>query len=404
MHPRLQRIITGSLFAGLEIQFLAGGMALHLVVLKQKGHELVIEKSVNNIESLDKLSNHLVKDIPIAVAFTGKGILHRRIAIDPAGDPKMFLSKILPNASLKEFYLQTVPAVQDEQFVSLLRKSSADEIIEQLQQKQFSVVECSLGPLALINILPLLEQVDDELKFGNHSILIRDSFPEEISFSEEISEKKIVLIGTQKIEAESLLAFAVAFQQLFSGDKHIEAKVESLISAKEDFLRKKIFKTGGKSLLIFVFLVLLGNYFAFSHYWSEKNELESRVQTDGGALTKVREIEKQVEVKKSFLQQAGLLGFSRDSYYADQIAAELPNEIRLSCLNIAPRIKLSEEDTIGFQTGRVEIDGSCSQSVVLNKWLQKLKTDQWVKNATLESYLQDKTMTQGEFEVFLELK
>jgi len=52
----------------------------------------------------------------------------------------------------------------------------------------------------------------------------------------------------------------------------------------------------------------------------------------------------------------------------------------------------------------MEIDGSCSQSVVLNKWLQHLKEKKWVKSTTLESYTQDKNMTQGEFEVALEIE
>lgn len=173
MHPRLQRIVTGSSFAGLEIQFLGEGMILHLLVLKKKGQQLVVEKSNLNIENLEKLSAHLAKDIPLVIAFTGKGVLHRRIAVDPASDAKLLLSKALPNASLKEFHLQTVSAAQDEQFVSVLRKSTADGIIEQLNQ--FAVIGCSLGPLSVITILSLLGETTSELRFGNHCLHLHDN-------------------------------------------------------------------------------------------------------------------------------------------------------------------------------------------------------------------------------------
>lgn len=402
MHPRLQNIVTGNLFAGLEIQFLSEGMILHLIVLKKKGQQLVVEKAITNVESIEKLSEHLVKDIPLAIAFTGKGILHRRIAADPAGDPKLFLSKVLPNASLKEFYLQTVSAVQDEQFVSVLRKSAVDGILDQL--KQFSVVGCSLGPLSAITILPLLDETKSELSFGNHVLQLQDNLPEEVHYSENSSEKKSFNIGGQNVDAELLLAFSVAFQQLLVEEQRADANVESLVSAKEDFLQKKLFVTGGKVLLATILLLLLGNYLLFSHYWSEKGELEGKLQTDGGALSDLRNLEKQILVKRVFLEQAGLLSKSNHSYYADQIAAGLPDEISLTRMDLAPRIKLSEEDSIGFKPGRVEIDGTCSQSVVLNKWLQDLKTKKWVKSATLESYLQDKNMKQGEFEVALVLE
>jgi Tfp pilus assembly protein PilN len=181
-------------------------------------------------------------------------------------------------------------------------------------------------------------------------------------------------------------------------------QVESLNSAKEEFLQRKLFLTGGKFLLVIILLLLLGNYFSFSHYWSEKNNLDAKLQTDGGALAGLRELEKQVEVKRSFLEQAGLLRSSSPSYYADQLAAELPDEISLTRMNLAPRLKLSEEDSIAFKPGHIEIDGSCSQSVVLNTWLQSLKTKKWIKSAILQSYVQDKNMKQGEFEIALVLE
>jgi Tfp pilus assembly protein PilN len=402
MHPKLQRIVTGSLFAGLEIQFLADGMILHLVVLKKKGQQLVVDKMVQDISDLDLLADHLSKNIPLAVAFTGKGILHRRVASDPAGDPKLLLSKVLPNASAKEFYLQIVPAAQDEQYISVFRKSAVDEMLVRLNQ--FSLVACSFGPFAVINSLALLGDVKDKLQFGNHTLHLQDNLPEEVQFTESSSERISFTIGGQNIGAELLVAFSAAFQQLLPPGQNAAVQVESLNSAKEEFLQRKLFLTGGKFLLVIILLLLLGNYFSFSHYWSEKNNLDAKLQTDGGALAGLRELEKQVEVKRSFLEQAGLLRSSSPSYYADQLAAELPDEISLTRMNLAPRLKLSEEDSIAFKPGHIEIDGSCSQSVVLNTWLQSLKTKKWIKSAILQSYVQDKNMKQGEFEIALVLE
>lgn len=402
MHPRLERIVTGSLFAGLEIQFLTEGMVWHLVVLRKKGKQLVVERSVAGIESFELLSTHLAKDIPLAIAFTGKGILHRRIAGDPAGDPKIFLSKVLPNASLKDFYMQHIPAAQDEQFVSVLRKPVVDSVLEQL--KDFAVVGCALGSFAVLNSLPLLDDVKNEFKFGNHTLHLQDNLPEEVYYAEDHSGEKHFNIGGQIVDAKMLLAFSVAFQQLLPVNARVEMQVELLESSKSDFLQKKLFVAGGKTLLAAMLLLLLGNYLFFSRYWSEKSELDSKLQINGGALTELRNLEKQVEVKRAFLEQTGLLSGSNHSYYADQVAAGLPAEILLTRMNLAPKLKLTEDDSIGFKPGRVEIDGSCSQSVVLNKWLQELKTKKWVRSATLESYLQDKNMKQGEFKIALILE
>ncbi|HET6989709.1 MAG TPA: hypothetical protein VFJ43_00220, partial [Bacteroidia bacterium] len=247
MHPRIQRIVTGSFFAGLEIQFLSEGIELYLIVLRRKGHQLIVEKSVTAIESIEKLVSHLPKDIPLAIAFTGKGILHRRIAVDPNSDPKILLSKILPNASLKEFYLQIVPASRDEQFISVLRKSAIDEMLGRLNQ--FSVVACSLGPLSAISILSLIEAPKPELRFGRHLIQLDNHNPDEVYYEDVSYEKRQFDLGGQKVESENLLAFAAAFQQLLNEEQRVTAHVESLISAKEDFLQRKLFKAGGMALL-----------------------------------------------------------------------------------------------------------------------------------------------------------
>jgi hypothetical protein len=402
MNARLQRIVTGSRFAGLEIQFLNNGIEFHLIILRRKGQQLVVEKSVSAIETIEKLSVHLSKDIPLSIAFTGKGILHRRIAVNPDSDGKILLSRVLPNASLNDFYLQAVSASQDELFVSVLRKSVVDELLEQL--KLFSVVTCSLGPVAVMNILGLLDESKTEMNFGSHSLHFQNGLVEEVYFLEINSEKKILDIGGQKISDINLLAFAAAFQQLIAEEQRMEMVIETLSFSKEEFLHRKLFKTGVEALLIVTLLLLLGNYFIFSHYWSEKNMLESKLQTDGGAFIHLRKLESEVRVKRCFLQQAGLLGQSNNSYYADQIAFSLPQEILLTRMDIAPRLKLTEEDSIGFKPGIVEIDGTCSQSIVLNKWLHDLEEKKWIKGATLESYLQDKTMKQGEFEIALDLK
>lgn len=375
---------------------------MHLVVLKKKGKQVVIEKLVQGLDKLESLNDHLAKNIPLAIAFTGKGILHRRLAGDPAGDPKLFLSKLLPNASLKDFHLQIFPGAQDEQLVSVLRKAAVDQVYDALSS--FSIVEYSIGPLAVINCLPLLSESYSELKFGNHVLHLQDNLPEDVQYSETHPGKEVFNLGGQTIEAKMLPAFAAAFQELLPEEQRAKAPAESLAFSKEDFLQKKLFVAGGKALLATVLLLLLGNYFLFSHYWSAKGELESKLQVNGGALANLRSLEKQVEIKRVFLEQAGLLNNSNHSYYADQLAAELPAEILLTRMNLAPRLKLMEEDSIGFKPGLIKINGSCSQSIVLNKWLQELKAKKWLRSATLESYQQDKNMKQGEFEIALELK
>ena len=212
------------------------------------------------------------------------------------------------------------------------------------------------------------------------------------------------MIGGEKLAADYLPAFAAAFQQLLPEENRIQLADELFHKAQDDFLQRKLFKTGVKAVLAFVLVLLLGNYFAFSHYWAKKSELDSQLQSNGGAFSEVTQLEQDVHSKRDFLSQAGLLSPAHYAYYADQLAASLPDAIRLTQLNLSPKLKFAEEDTIGFRPGRIEVGGSCSQSVVLNNWLQQLQQQSWVKAATLQSYVQDKSMAQGVFQIQLEIE
>lgn len=403
MHPLLQQLVTGNRFAGLEVEFLPQEIRMQLVILKRKGQLVTIEKTVEHISSVESLKNDLPKDIPLQLAFTGKGVLLRRIAADPSADMKSMLSKALPNASAKDFYLQVTPAARDEVFVSVLRKNAVDEIFQQLKEQQFAVTGCSIGPLAITKLLPLLDADITSIHAGAQTLLFEDGKPAEV-FTAEEETKHTYSPGGQTISSSLLLAFAAAFQQLLPEENRLSASIDSLENAAADFRQSRIFKTGVAALLVCTLSLLLANFFFFSHYRARVNELEEQLQTDGGAYTEWQALQQQVASRRAFLSHAGLLEKAHYAYYADQLAAELPAEIQLSRLAMSPRLKLPEEDTIGFRPGRLAISGSCSQSIVLNRWLQLIKEKSWVRSAALLSYVQDRSMAQGVFEIELEIE
>lgn len=401
MHPRLQHIITGNRFAGLEMELLPAGVLMRLVVLKKTGKKIAVEKTIS-IDDPAQLSSQLTADVPLALVITGKGVLHRRVTVDPAADERTLLSKVLPNAAAKEFFIQRAPAANDDTMVAVMRRALLEEELQKLHA--LSVLSCSLGPSLLVNVLQLWEKHTDAIAGGAHQISLEENTISAIDYDASRNFDEELTIGGEKLAAEYLPAFAAAFQQLLPQENRIRLSDEWFRHTQEDFLQRKLFKTGIKALLVFVLLLLLGNYFAFSNYWNRKSELETQLQSDGGAFTEVSKLEQEVHAKRDFLSQAGLLSPAHYAFYADQLAASLPHEIRLTQLDLAPKLKFAEEDTIGFRPGRIDIGGSCSESVVLNSWLQQLKQQSWVKAATLQSYVQDKSMTQGVFQIQLEIE
>jgi hypothetical protein len=309
------------------------------------------------------------------------------------------LSKILPNATLKDFYMETVPVIENEIFISIIRRSAADEIISAIQSAGFSLVGAGLGSPSVLHILPLTGEPGPLLHFGNHQLRFREGFANEIIFDEKNSCTDEIEISGQKINGAALLAFASAFELVMN---HSPGQViEPLKEMCSDFFQRKLFRKGAGALAATLLFVLLVNFFFFSAYRDRAAALDNTLQDQGGAFLHLDTLEKQVAEKRKFLLASGLTGNARHSWYADQLAAHLPREIILTGLNIFPKIKTTEEDTIGFSPGKILIDGSCPQSIILNSWLQELKKEKWITGAELLSYLQDKNMTRGEFSVLV---
>jgi Tfp pilus assembly protein PilN len=195
-----------------------------------------------------------------------------------------------------------------------------------------------------------------------------------------------------------------AFQLVLPEAVRVDAESEKLGDAPVEFLRRRLFKTGAMTLLTTVLAALLLNFFFFSQYRTEAAALEDRLQTEGGAFAEMQNLRAQLEGRRSFLQQAGLLGKAHYAWYADQLAKGMPVEIQLTQLRIAPRIKTAEEDTIGFRTGKLSLIGNCSESLVLNQWMKTIQEMSWIRTATLISYVQEKAMSKGEFEIEIELE
>ena len=403
MNALLEKYLAGSKFAGLEIQLTAEGKRMHLVVLRRKRKEASIEKQVSGIETYEELSTHLSKEIPLVIQITGKGVLYRRLAADPGADPGKLLAKVFPNASLKDFCIETLPAAEDEIFISVLRRSVAAELGSELIARGFSLVGAGIGSPAVTEILSLFGGPKPEMAFGNHFIRFKNEMPAEVIYDENPDAKEAWETGGQKVESSCLIAFAAAFGQIVPV-RRSAPRIMIENSWRPDFLQQQLFKKGRAVLLAVAFLILLINFLFFSYYRDQNAALANKLEMNGGAFRELAGLEKQVSEKRKFLSASGLAGPSHHAFYADRLAAGLPEEIVLTEMEISPRIRLADEDSIGFSPGEILLAGTCSESIILNSWMQALKKETWIKNATLEKYIQDKTMSRGEFHILLNLE
>lgn len=401
MHPRLRTYLLGSRYAGIESEMCGDITRFHLVVIKRTGTKLHIEKVLTEIVTLEELKTALPKDIPCSVTFTGKGILYRYIQVAPAATPQTILGKVLPNAAIKDFFISATPSSGDGQLITVVRKATVQPVYEQLC-KHLDITETHIGPLVACDVLRNSKGTKDEIKLGKHNIHFEANLPREVVYTDDEPDSSFIEFGAEQIISEGVIAFSAAFQSLIHGTG-IPA-IDETSDRRKQFLQRRLFQSGLKATLIGILIALAANYIAFSHYWKLQNELSSQLNGQGNSISELHALEEQYTAKRDFLYSTGLLSQTSYAWYADQVAHDMPEGIQLNQLNFSPLMKVANEDSIGFNNGQLQITGRCEESVVLNSWLQNLKSKAWIHSASIRSYQQSKSMTAGEFTLDLNLQ
>ncbi|HTF04829.1 MAG TPA: PilN domain-containing protein [Bacteroidia bacterium] len=403
MHAHLERLLMGSLFAGVEAEQRPDCVLYHFVLLKRSGHKIAIVKTGSGLLSLEEILEQIGKAIPVVLVLTGKGIVHRLVPADPDAPVHVLLSKVLPNAVLNEFYVGAVPSSGHSHMVSVIRASVAVRICEETAVL-LSVIACRLGPVVVQDILALVDGERKEMWCGNHRIEFDADRISSITYSENVEEHREYKIGGESVSGETVIAFAGAFSGMMNSGDELKTGIARLAGAREEFLQRSLFRSGLKISLALVLMTLLANYFFFSQYWNRKNELESELLEQGNVIAELNQLNQRVESKTVFLNETGLLNRSSYAWCADQLAHSMPHGIQLTRMNFSPRIKIAKEDSIGFDSDRLEISGRCEESLVLNQWLQQLKSKKWILNVSIQSYTQNRAPATGEFKLDIELQ
>lgn len=406
----LENMLKNKTAAGLEIIILPdGSYQLHLIVLKKQQSTLLTEIQNKEIASFAEVKKLLDPKTPVVLIINGKGIVHRKVHYTENDTSASLLNKLLPNANAEDFIIQQTPLSNEEVFVSVIRLNALSDLIQELTTNQLtSISACFLGPFPVKNLLPLLDRdvIDNEyLYIPNFRLQIREDQITAVDVSSS-SPNEHIRIGNDLLSAQLMIAFAGALTY-FTGSAGDISNAAIVNQLKEEFRQKQKFEFRGWAILLTTFLILIINYLIFNNYWSQNKAMNTQLQLTQVAMQRFDKLKKEVDQKKQFLEQNGLLESSRTSYFADQIAKELPPSIQLTNLDIHPlkKKKPGDEGTnLLFETKVISVSGNCQQSTELNEWMKRLKKYDWTQEVTLSNYKQDNARENGFFSIEIKLK
>jgi hypothetical protein len=383
------RIFRYSKIAGLEMHASGKSVLYHFIILRRNGESVDIIYKKENISSYDDLIQALPEGIPVALAITGKGVLHKKV--DATDDNwKALLEKSLPNADINEFTGQSCPA-KNGSLLSIIRKDNLDATIDKL--KDLKIVSVHVGLPTINTALPLIS--DGAYNIADQAALIQ-SGKLEIIRDKNIAANQLAFVGEEKLASSLLLSFGVALTTILSPNTYPSGYPKA-IALKKEYEQERLATLIGWLGLGLLLLSLLLNFFIFSWLNQRTLQLDNAASYNQVQAKELQELKQELETKQTTLNNSSLLKPSKISYYADEIGQIIPTGIRLEKLTLFPNL---DEENLQFDKEKIIISGTCQNSAILNLWIKQLEGLDWVKELKVLPY-KENTNGIGVFELKL---
>jgi|GEM_PF-4481627 Tfp pilus assembly protein PilN len=382
MFPRLEKILLGSKFACIEAQFLEDGIIFHLSILQRNNNiakSILIKKNITDIGNLRSLID---KKTPAVLIVSGKGVISRKVPLSSEAGEEVLVRAVLSSGITDDLLVSPYSMGEIETMISISRKDHVTRLLSELAE--VSIVSVLLGAGCVLDHVDLFGNQTEELQFGNHTIKFLGGRVSEVLFTARDRSGQIVM-GGETIPEESVLSFIGALQGLsYTGS--IPGEVKEFSGQRKNFIRMKRYGVSAKVSILFLFLILLINFLVFTHLRNKKSELESDPALISGQASQYYALQEELLNSRKIFESNGMNRSASFSWVADQVAKNVPDDITLSQLSIAPADNFNREDTVGFVSDRISISGTCRESTSLDEWLSDLQQEEWVQSAIITNY------------------
>lgn len=353
------------------------------IEVTQKNEELDVTQYFN-VNDLAKISDHIKSSIKANLIITDSNVLNKEV--NTIGTDQEILAEAYPNLDINDFYYQILKTSQ-KSFVAICRKEYVHAIIDQYKKVNILITTVDLGSFKVSSLLSYFK----DATLLTHNSSIKSSSEEIFSIHNDNCDKEEYIIDTLKIPSTYILPFAsilytVTNQSIITGN--IEEKNTELISTyKETQFFKKTLQYG----IVFLLISLLINFFIFNSKYKTLQNLQEEQQV---YATQKENIEKQqsiVSTKEGIVNSIITTGFSKSSYFVDQITQLQPSTVILKSLNYQPLAKTIRNDKpLTIKNKTILITGDSSDKTSFTNWINKIESLYFVNQVTIVNYGLDK--------------
>ncbi len=378
--------LTKSSVCGVECVFGETGISYHYAVLQTRKNKIEIAKQGSIADLNEILALAKKGSAPLCLVLSGKGIMVKKILFggNDTLDLKDLMQQHLPAIQASEFYTQFYQNENGSGHIALCRKEQLNQLLNALGPKA-EPANVYIGP-AVCNALSVITASYNRLTTSALRLELSNGFLDE-SYPLGDTDPVTLSIDGLSVPPAQLIAFAAGFaylsrQEVYTTDN---TEIERLPKRHADKIKVRI--------LLFFFIAILFvisgvNSVLFFQKFEEHTALEVELNLYESKNSQITKLLEEYQKKKSLIEQAGVFDHKKISVYADKIAASLPQDIVLREMYFNPEDGEAELDSLAdFRQNELIIKGNCSKSLLLNDWVNVLKSQSFVKSVNLENYI-----------------
>ncbi|RIV51636.1 hypothetical protein D2V93_06950 [Flagellimonas taeanensis] len=379
MKERLQHIIDGNTYQGLEVFTI--GDAVHWSFLKlkrSKGELTLLHESTST--SLDTLLPEVDKKNPLVLVINTSKVLKKQIAKEAQGTPEQWMGQAFPNLDMDSFHFEIMesPSIR---LVSICKTSEVNGMLENLKGHGILSAKVCLGVSPLKNSLPYL---DFPIQGSNFMIGKHSTGSLHLENTDALGQGKMDIHGLT-LSVPNLLPFSAILGHI-AQDRGISNLASTNLTLASGFKNRRFFHLGLQVGLGTILVILLLNFVLFSHYRSKTQDMDSsssiEIQTE-----MLKEVRDRVNKKETKLNTMLGSSHSKTSYYLDRVAQSLPNSILLDELVYQPLSKpVQEGKPIEVTKHSLVLSGETSDKEAFTQWTDTLEKMEWIAHVDILGY------------------
>jgi len=375
-------------------------------LVKQSRNGMKLISSFRDITK-EELSKHLPTSIPVVLGISGKFILSKIVENLNNEADDVLLNRVIPNALLKDFYLQKTLLSDGLISLSISRRDFIDSIIEKLAKFEISIVHVVMGVDHVPLFLKAVNYSTDisVIKIPGYSITFMNDSVSQVLLSSDESNLTVLSFNDKNVGALNLFSFALSFVNYFSHELS-QARIRTVFESRRDYKYSAGIRKGIALFSLGLITILLINQLVFYFQNNKSSEMKSKIIANENSLNEYNEVKKKYGEKEHLFTSSGLTIASYTSIFIDQLSEKIPSSIVLSAINVQPfKIdKTQDQDRVYFESKKIIVEGFCSRTPELSEWINIIKKNSWVKDVLLNNINNDPEINNNRFSLDISIK